>query len=800
MFRNYLKIAFRNLLKYRAYSFINILGLAVGITACMMILLYVNDELSYDTYNVKAERIYRFYGRAHMQGREFKMAVTPAPAGATLVHDYPEVVQYTRLLPASNMLIRYKDNVFNETRFFWADSTVFDVFTIPFTEGNPKTALNQPHTVVLTESLAKKYFGNEDPLNKIMNFEDGTAYTVSGVVKDCPSNSHFHYDIFASMASIEAGKSNFWINNNFYTYIVLKKGASASKLQAKFPALVKKYAGPQIYQGLGITFEDWEKKGNAYQFFLQPLTSIHLHSHLNNELEANSDIKYVYIFSIIAVFILLIACINFMNLSTARSITRSKEVGVRKVLGSNKSQLVKQFLIESFLLTFISILIAVLLVEIFLPLFNNLADKNLHTNYFHSLVAIPALIAAIIIVGLISGSYPAFFLSSFQPSKVLKGKATGSKGSWLRSGLVIFQFSISIILFIGTMIIYNQMKYIQDANLGFNKEHVLVVQRAWALENHAETFKDELIKNPHIINATNTNDLPGRVFSETVFKLENAPVSQQFLMGLITTDGNFAKTMGIDLTEGRYFSKNNPSDSVAVVLNESAVKTFNIKDPIGKRIIFAGQNLTCNIIGVVKDFHLRSLHQKIEPLVIYYRSGQTNYLPIRISSNDISGTISAIKNEWKKFVPNKPFEYFFLDEDLNRLYHSDQKTGEILTSFSLLAISIACLGLFGLAAFTTERRTKEIGIRKALGASVLNVIFILSKEFTKWVLIANIIAWPVAYFFMNKWLQDFAYRINVSIWIFILSGIIALFIALLTVISHAIKAARANPVKSLRYE
>jgi len=344
------------------------------------------------------------------------------------------------------------------------------------------------------------------------------------------------------------------------------------------------------------------------------------------------------------------------------------------------------------------------------------------------------------------------------------------------------------------------MKYIQDANLGFDKEHVLVVQRAWALENHADTFKDELLKNPHIINATNTNDLPGRGFNETVFKLENAPVSQQFLMGQITTDGNFAKTMGIELSEGRYFSKENPSDSLAVVINESAVKTFDLKDPIGKRIIFAGRKLTCTIIGVVKDFHVRSLHDKIEPLIIAYSRGQTNYLPIRISSNDMPGTISIIKNEWKKFVSNKPFEYFFLDEDLNRLYHSDQKTGEILTSFSLLAIFIACLGLFGLAAFTTERRTKEIGIRKALGASVTRVIFILSKEFTKWVLIANIIAWPVAYYFMNKWLQDFAYRINISVWIFVLSGILALLIALLTVISHAVKAARANPVKSLRYE
>ena len=800
MLKNYLKIAFRNLLKYKAYSFINIFGLAVGITACIMILLFVNDELSYDKYNVKADRTYRLNTRAVIQGREIKMAVSPAPAGPTFVQDFPEVVHYARLLPSSNMLIRYKNNVFNETRFFWSDSTLFDVFTIPFIEGNPKSALNQPHTVVLTESLAKKYFGNEDPINKIMNFEDGTPYTVSAVVKDCPPNSHFHYDIFASMASIKAGQSNFWLNNNLYTYIVLKKGASVSKLQAKLPALVKKYAGPQIYKGLGIAFDKWEKRGNAFEFFLQPLTSIHLNSHLSDELEANSDIKYIYIFSIIAFFILLIACINFMNLSTARSITRSKEVGVRKVLGSKKSQLIKQFLIESFLLTFVAVLIAVILVEFFLPLFDNIADKNLHTNYFHSLFAIPALFITLIIVGLISGSYPAFFLSSFQPSKILKGQAAGTKGSWLRSGLVIFQFSISIILLIGTMIIYNQMKYIQEANLGFNKENVLVIQRAWALGTHTGTFKNELLKNPHILNASNTNDLPGRQYSTTVFKLENAPVSQQYLMELITTDENYARTMDIEIAKGRYFSKENPADSNAVVINESAAKTLSLTDPIGKRIIFAGQNLTCTIIGVVKDFHLASLHEKIGPLVIYPRRGLTAYLPIRISSNNMSQTISLIKDEWKKFVPDKPFEYFFLDEDLNRLYNSEQKTGEILTSFSLLAIFIACMGLFGLAAFTTERRTKEIGIRKVLGASVLGVIFILSKDFTKWVLLSNIIAWPVAYYFMNKWLQDFAYRIEINWLLFIIAGLLTLVIALLTISIQSIRAAMANPVKSLRYE
>ena len=698
------------------------------------------------------------------------------------------------------MLIRYKNNVFNETKFYWADSTLFDVFTMPFILGDPKTALNQPHTVVLTASTAKKYFRNENPLNKIMNFEDGTPYTVTGVIKDCPSNSHFHYDIFASMASIEDGKSNFWVNNNFYTYIVLKNGASVSDLQAKFPALVRKYAGPQIYQGLGITFDEWQNRGNAYEYFLQPLTSIHLHSSLENEIEPNSNIRYVYIFSIIAAFILLIACINFMNLATARSSTRLKEIGVRKVLGSTRPQLIKQFLTESVLLTVIAIIIAVILVEIFLPSFGNLSGKHLHTAYFNNLFAVPALLITVLIVGLIAGSYPAFFLSSFQPTKVFKGKSNGNNGGRLRSGLVVFQFSISIILFIGTFVIYNQIKYIQDADLGFKKENVLIIQRAWSLGTHTGTFKEELLRNPGIISVSNTNGLPGQPFSNNLFKLENSPVSKQYIMATFSTDADFAKTMGIELVKGRYFSRNNPADSSSVLLNESAVRFFGLKDPLGKRIIYLGPNLKNTVIGVVKDFNFSSLHEKIAPLIIYPKRGLTAFLPVRISSKDINGTISLLNKEWKKFVPDKPFEYFFLDEDLAKLYRSELKTGEIISSFSVLAIFIACLGLFGLAAFTAERRTKEIGIRKALGATVPGVIFLLSKEFTKWVLIANIIAWPVAYYFMNDWLKDFAYRINIPMWSFVISGCLALTIAWLTIGANAIKAARANPVESLRYE
>jgi putative ABC transport system permease protein len=803
MFKNYFKIAFRNLIRFKAYSLINIFGLAIGIAACIFILLFVRDELSYDKFNKKGDRIYRVHSKGKILGNEFNLAVSPAPLGETMVSDFPEVIQSVRLNYNANMLIRYKENVFIETRFFWVDSTIFDVFTIPFIQGNPKTALNEPHTIVLTETTAKKYFGSEDPIDKIMNMEDGTPYTVKGVIKDCPANSHFHYDMFASLSSWGGGERNkFWVSNSFYTYILLKKGASASELQNKMPAFAEKYAGPQLQQVLGITFDEAKKRGYNYEFIMQPLLGIHLNSHLDYEIEPNSDIRYVYIFSIIAVFILLIACINFMNLTTARSSIRSKEVGIRKVLGSNQIKLVKQFLTESILLTFFAVLIAIVMVEIFLTSFSRLAGKDLHTNYFDNPITVPALIITVLIVGFLAGSYPAFFLSKFQPVKVLKGKLNDAKNSWLRNGLVVFQFAITIVLFICTFIVYNQMQFVQNTRLGFNKDHVLVIERAWALENHSQAFKDELLQNSNIISASNTDNLPGRQFGQTVFKPEDAPQSQQYPLAIMSVDYDFAKTLGLQLSSGRFFSRDNKADSSSIVLNENAVKLMEIKDPIGKRVGLPnpGGVLFFTIIGVLKDFHYESLHQRIRPLAIVLNSGQTAYLPIRLRPADISGTISLIEDEWKKFVPGKPFEYFFLDEDFNKLYQSEMKTGQIFTSFSVLAILIACLGLLGLTIFTVERRIKEIGIRKVLGASISTIVFLISKEFLKWVLIANLIAWPIAYYFMNKWLENFAYRAEMNVWIFFLSAFIALLIALLTVSSQTIKAATANPVKSLRYE
>jgi putative ABC transport system permease protein len=803
MLRNYLKVAFRNIFKYKVYSFINIIGLSVGIAACILILLFVNDELSFDKSNTNYDKIYRVHTNASLSGREIKIALSPNPIGEALMKDFPEVTAFTRLMPNRNMLIRYKNNVFVETNFFWADSGTFKVFSIPFIKGNPDKALTEPHTIVLTENLAKKYFGDEDPMDKVMNFEDGTPYTVRGVVKDCPQNAHWHYDMFASMSSLGRDSSQQWLGNNLYTYILLNKGSSINNLQAKLKDFTRKHVSKNIFEIFGVTYDQMMQTGNRYEFEFQPLTDIHLKSHLDYEIEPNSDIKYVYIFSMIAIFILILACINFMNLATARASLRTKEVGVRKVLGSNKKQLIIQFLFESILLSGFAVLIAVVLSEMLLPLFNVITGRHLETGYLSNFEAIPAVIFSILFIGFLSGSYPAFFLSSFKPAAVLGSKVSIFKNSWLRSGLVVFQFAISIILIIGTLIVYLQMRYIQNIKLGFDKDHILVIQRAWALENQAKTFKDELVKNTSIVSASNSDNMPGQLFSQNLYRTEGAD-TRQHIVAVMAADYDYARTMGIEISLGRYFSRDYPSDTMSVVINETAAKIMGIKDPIGKRIISVGNpdpaRSTFTIIGIMKDFHYESLHQKIRPLIMQLNRGQTAFLPIRLSTTDFAGSISLIEKLWKKFVPDKPIEFYFLNDNFDQLYRAEHKTSQIFTTFSIISIFIACLGLLGLASFTAERRTKEIGIRKVMGASTTGIIFLLSKEFIKWVLIANIIAWPIAFYIMTNWLEDFAYRINFPYWILFASALIAMLIAIITVISQALKAANSNPVNSLKYE
>lgn len=819
MFKNYLKIAFRNLLKQKAYSIINIVGLTIGITCCLLIVLFVLDELSYDKHREKADQIYRVAVKSRIGNQELDEAVTSDLMARTLVQEYPEVKQATRIIHTPNMLVRYEEKVFNETQFLWVDSTFFDVFSARMLYGDPKTALKDHHTVVMTEATALKYFNNlADAIGKIVHYEDGTPYRVSGIVENPPANSHFHYGMLCPLSSWEWNYPGFWLNHYMYTYIVLQKNFPPKQLEAKFPRLVEKFVAPHIQRRANMTLEQFYQSGGKIEYYLQPLTDIHLHSHISRELEPNGDIKYIYIFSLIALFILLIACINFMNLSTAKSINRSREVGMRKVLGSFKSQLVRQFLFESTLFAALALFCSFLLGKFLLPYFNSISGKQLDINLFTHWFLLPASLAIAVIVGIMAGSYPAFFLASFEPIVVLKKSSTrGASGnSFMRSLLVVFQFTISIILFIGTFIIYNQLQYIQNKRLGFDKENILVIKRGWAIGQNPDgspqapgangtvfdVFKRDLLQNPHVISVAGAGSLPGKDFENFVAVADGNSRQDRLQFNFMFGDYNFAETMKIELLEGRYFSPEIASDTLAVVINESAGKLLGYEKPyIGKRIGFPGSSdFFIHIIGVIKDFHYESLYHPIAPLVLGMRNDTRTYIAVRIRPQDIISTVAFIQNTWNKYIPYKPFEYFFFDEDYHNLYKAEKRIGKLFSTFSVLAITIACLGLLGLASFTIEQRTKEIGIRRVLGASVSIILLKLSSEFIKWVIIANIIAWPIAWFISNKWLQNFAYRIEIRWWMFLLGGGTALAIALLTISWQAIRAATVNPVESLRYE
>jgi len=806
MLKNFFKTAFRNLFKYRTYTIINIVGFAIGLASCITILLYVQYELSFDDFHKNADRIYRVSVKGLVGNNGFNMAVTAPPMAKALVDDYPEVINATRMQRADNMLIRTKDKIFIENNFLWADSTFFEVFTYPLIFGEKNQVLTEPHTVVLTEKLAMKYFGRLDVVGEMLEFEDFTPYMISGVCENPPENSHAKFDMLASLSSLGYYNSGLWLNHSFYTYILLKEDADSEMLQGKLKEIVIKYVGPQLQSLIGASYEKFIKNGGSFEYNLQPLKDIHLNSDLEYEIEVNGNITYVYIFSLIAIFILVIASINFMNLSTARSATRAREVGVRKVLGSNMGQLIKQFLTESILLTTMAMTFAILLVYLMLPVFNKIAGMQFEFSLFDSWFAIPYLLLTIFIVGMLAGLYPAFYLASFKPVNVLKTSlASGGKESFLRKGLVIFQFSISIFLFISTLLVQNQLSYIQNKNLGWDKDHILVIKRAWAVENNEEAIRTEMLKYPGISTFSSSGTLFGREVGSTVFRKPDAPRSEQHLLSIMTSKYDLEKTFKLELVDGRFFSRDFVSDSNAVIINESAVRLLGLEEPVvGKQLILPGDtpenDYYINIIGVMKDFHFESLHTPIRPLLIFWHNRWPAYITMRISPENVKETIAHVEKVWKDFIPSKPIEYFFMDEDFDRLYKAEVSTSKIFTSFSILAIFIACLGLFGLATFTTVQRTKEIGIRKTMGASIPGIIYLLTKQFSLWVLYANIIAWPAAYFFIRSWLNNFEYRIDISLLSFLIAGFAALVIAIITVIFQALKAALANPVDSMRYE
>ena len=813
MIKNYFKIALRNLRKQRFYSLINILGLAIGLAVCLLITLFVLDELSYDRYHEKADRIQRVHISYSLGGKEGHGAVAAAPLAQTMVETYPEVENAVRLRTQGGFTFYRGTNAYWEEDVTFADSSLFDVFTLPLLYGNPKTALAQPNTLVISARSAKKYFGTDwkksPPLGEtLLVGRDKEAYQITGIFDRAPSNSHFHFDVFLSMPSLEESQEDMWLNNNFYTYLLLREGTDIVALQTKLNETFKTYAAPEIEQYANMSYEEFLGSGNRFEYLLQPLTDIHLYSNLEAEIEANGDIRYVYIFSAIALFVLLIACVNFMNLSTARSAGRAKEVGIRKTLGSLRKQLIGQFLVEAVLVSFLALLLAILMAELALPFFNDLAGKQLTIQYLHPWYFLPLLLLAVVFIGLLAGSYPAFFLSAFRPASVLKGKlASGVGSSWLRNSLVVLQFSISIVLITSTVVVYQQLNHIRSMKLGYDKEHVLVVHNTYYLGEQAETFKNEALRQPSVTAATLTGYLPANAFNNNnnaIFPGTNPNSERTTTLPWFFVDHDYIPTMGMEMVAGRNFSRDFATDTAALVINEAAARYFfDDTDPVGQILSrFSddpGRFETYTVVGVVQDFHYSTMRQKIMPMVINL-ADNISALSLRVQPGQEAATIAALEEQWSRFVSDLPFEYSFLNERFNDIYKSEQKLGMIFTVFCSLAIFIACLGLFGLAAYTAEQRTKEIGIRKVLGASVGSLVLMFSKDFTKLVLVALLIAIPISYFMMSRWLDDFAYRITLGVSTFLIARGLALLIAWLTIGFQSVRAAVANPVKSLRSE
>ena len=812
MLKNYLKIAWRNLLKNKTFSLINIIGLATGLACFILIALYVADELSYDRFHEKAGRIYRVHSDIVFGGNKLHLAVASDPMGAALKKDYPQVDEFVRFYTSSgSKLIKKGDLYINENDVAHADSTLFNVFTLPLTSGDATTALNEPNTVVISETAAKKYFGTTDVVGKNIETNDNgsTLYKVTAVMKDIPHNSHFNFSMIFSMDNVQYQWGNF-LSHNHQTYLLLKPGTDYKAFEKNFPGFIVKYIVPQAAQFMQIkSMDEFEKAGNKLEYSLMPLTDIHLYSNRTVEMGVNGNIQYVYIFSVIALVVLVLACINFMNLSTARSASRAKEVGIRKVVGSEKRFLIRQFLTESILTTILSTMLAIGIASLCLSWFNNLSAKELHISDLLQPKYLSVLIALPLVVGLLAGIYPAFVLSSFSPIVVLKGKLSGGlKRSNLRNVLVIGQFTMSIFLIAATIIVFQQLNYIRTKKLGFNKDQMLIVNGTFALDNNREAFKNEVSKFPWVKASTYAGFLPVSGYSrnDVSFSTSTAMTAENSLnMQVWDISYDYIPVMEMEIVKGRNFSKEFGTDSNATILNETAAKLLGWDNPVGKKLYTFYQDqmgsrlIGREVVGVVKNFHFNTMKENIGPLC--FRLADNSWTTaFKVNTSEIKQLVTKIENTWKTMAPGKPFSYQFMDEAYDNMYRVEQRTGKLGLTLAIIAIVIACLGLFGLATYTAEQRIKEIGVRKVLGATISDIVTMLSKNFMVLVLISSALAIPVAWWAMNKWLEDFAYRINIGWWIFFAAGVIALLIALITVSSQAIRAALANPVKSLRTE
>ena len=806
MFKNFLTVAYRNVVKYKSYSLINIIGFALGISCFLLIFFFIRDELSFDTFHTKADRIYRVAEIYTQSGNVQYIANSSGPWGPALAEDYPEVENYVRLMPPVTQYLVSRmdaDLHFYEERFVYADNTLFDVFDFELLTGDIKSVLSEPNSVILTESTVKRYFGSENPMGKTIVVDKKIPFTVTGIIEDVPRTSHFKFDFLASFVTLEnpgmreyAPLLRFFLDRRgtIYTYILLSEGASPDELEKKIPDFIEKYAGEYLRT----------RTLNTLMPTLQPLKSIHLYSHFEREWEPNGNIQHVYIFLGVAIFVLLIACFNFMNLSTARSALRAREVGLRKVVGAERPQLIFQFLSESIFMTTLAMIFAVGLTHALLPVLNQMTVKQIQIDYFSDWRIIPGLIFLTLLIGLISGSYPAFVISAFHPVRVLTGNLSAAvSGKKIRMILTVVQFSISIGLIVGLLVVREQMSFIKNKDIGYDKEQVVVLPLTnEELRKGHGAYKDEILTFPQVLFVSASSTLMGQPPVTREARPADAGDEANMSYRLIEADIDFLKTFNMDIIAGRDFSNEfGDENSDAVIVNEETVKSLGLETPVGANFTMIKPVQAKKIVGVVKNFHLESLHEVIQSVMISQGSNEPlRFLSIRVSPVNITQTLDALNKKWIGIFPGIPFQYSFFDEDFDALYRAEERLGKIFVYFTFLALVIACLGLLGLAAFVSQRRAKEIGIRKVLGARVVQIVLLLLKEFVILVGIANVIAWPLAYVLMRGWLQNFAYRISISLVIFIIAGLLALALAVLTVGIQSLKSATSDPVKSIRYE
>jgi len=798
MFKNYIKIAYRNLVLHKGFAAINILGLAIGIAACILIVLFVKDELGFDKFNIKADRICRVAVDGLVGNTEIKWIATCSPLASTAVKEFPEIEEAVRVGDYGKPIINYNQKYFTEFSVFTCDSNFFDIFTFPFIQGNPQTALKYPKTLVITESTAKKIFGNENPIDKVLK-AFGFDFRITAVIKDVPKNSHIQFDMLVSFSSFDISRSTNWWDYEISTYFLLKEKSNYKALEAKFPEMQRKFSGSVD----GGSFEDWINKGNKWRFYLQPLAKIHLTTNADGITVENNNMLYVYIFSIVALFILILACVNFTNLTSAKASLRFKESGIRRTVGSGRGSIIAQFILESIIITFFAAILGLFIVETSIHWFNQLTDKTLKIEYFSSWYNIPLLLGFVIVIGFIAGIFPAFQMSAYKTIDLLKEKKNKAVAIFgLREALIVFQFFISISLIVSTIIVYKQLNFVQTKNLGFDKENVIIIQRAYEIQPRLKLFKEDILSNPKIISCSVSNTAPGYGYSTRACYVDGFEKNTLTSLCMNNSDFDFPTTYKMEILEGRSFSNEYSTDSSGIIINECAVKLFKWKDPIGRKIYFNDKDFY-KVIGVAMDYHYESLQKEIRPacIVSFNKNGYNpGIISVRICNKDIPKTIDFLRMTWDKYSNGIPFEFSFLDADYGKLYDKEKRIGQTLTIFSILAIFIACLGLLGLASFMAERKTKEIGIRRIHGAHLAQIFIMLAINFNKWIGVACILAWPVAWYAMHSWLQNFAYKTELGLWGFAVAGLVAFVIAMITVSWQSWKAASRNPVESLRYE